>query len=249
LFFADFKRNILIVISFTMAWIISPIVWQRIQAARSVRKARQGLMAAGATFFLLYWCIVLIGMLALPLFPSGNQEGPLLSALILSKTGSFLRVLLFIAIVAAIMSTMDTAINTGALSLTRDVYQQVFPKQRLNVVTASRLSTVAVGLLAFLVATKLQNILKTLGLASEILTEGLFIPGIVMIFLRKKRPTAGLLSLVFGGGYSLVGFLCEVNVLPFNWPEWPYSVPYGLGVCLVGFCMGWTVDSLSSRES
>jgi len=37
--FADIKKDLLIVLSFTCAWLISPIVWQRIQAARSVQKA------------------------------------------------------------------------------------------------------------------------------------------------------------------------------------------------------------------
>lgn len=242
-FFVDFERNILMVFSFSLAWIISPIVWQRIQAASSVRKAKTGLLAVGLTFFFLYWALVLIGMLALPLFPLGGQQN-ILSSLISFKTGGLLGVLLFIAIVAAIMSTMDTAINTGALSLTRDVFQQFFSFKESRVIALGRLSTVTVGLLAFLVATKLESILKTLGLASEIMTEGLFIPGMAMLFLKKRRPSAGLWSLLLGGGYSVLGFLCQVDVLPFNWPQWPFSIPYGLGLCLIGFCAGWIFDSL-----
>jgi len=92
--------------------------------------------------------------------------------------------------------------------------------------------------LAFLVAIKLQSILRTLGLASEIMAEGLFIPGMAMIFLKKKLPKAGLLSLLLGGGFSLLGFLCEVDILPFSWPSWPYSVPYGIGLSLIGFGIG-----------
>ncbi len=246
--FFDFKRNFLILISFTLAWIISPITWQRIQAAKTVKTARNGLLAVGGTFLFVYGGIVLIGILALSLFPSGVQEGPLLSALILSKTGNLLGVLLFIAITAAIMSTMDTAINTGALSLTRDVFQQFIPTDKANIITLSRLSTVVIGLLAFLVATKLQSILETLGLASEIMTEGLFIPGMAMLFIRKKRPTAGMLSLVLGGGYSFLGFLCEIDVLSLSgWPDWPYSVPYGLGISLMGFVAGWIFDSFRKQ--
>jgi SSS family solute:Na+ symporter len=244
-FFSDIERNGLMVLSFTLAWIISPIAWQRIQAAKTVKIAKTGLLAAGGTFFLAFWGIIGIGMLCLPLFPSGQQGGPLLAALIMTETGLALGAFLFVAIVAAIMSTMDTAINTGALSLVRDVHQQIFPSCRMNIITVSRLATVAVGLLAFLVATKLQAILETLGLASEIMAEGLFIPGIAMLFFRKPRPTAGLLALMFGGGYSLLGFLCQTDVVSISWPAWPYSVPLGLGICLVGFAAGWFIDSFS----
>jgi SSS family solute:Na+ symporter len=244
-FFAGFEKNGLMVLSFTLAWIISPIVWQRVQAAQTVKKAKAGLLAAGGTFFLAFGGIIGIGMLILPLFPSGQQEGNLLAALILNKTGLALGALLFVAIVAAIMSTMDTAINTGALSLVRDVYQQIFPSLRISIVTVSRVATVAVGLLAFLVATKLQVILKTLGLASEIMAVGLFIPGMAMLFFKKPRPAAGLLALIMGGGYSLLGFLCRMEILSISWPDWPYSVPYGLGICLIGFAVGWVIDSFS----
>lgn len=248
-FFFNFKKSFLTVLSFTLAWTISPIAWQRIQAARTVKDAKKGLFAAAATFFIFYWCIVLIGMFSLPFISSDIQEGPLLSALIMTRTGRFLGSVLFIGIVAAVMSTMDTAINTGALSLTRDVFQQLFQSLReKHVVALSRISTLLIGAFALLVATRLQSILKTLGLASEIMAEGLFIPGIAMIFLRKKYPSAGLLSLFLGGGFSVIGFLCEVKFLRFEWPAWPYSVPLGLGLCLAGFLLGLVVDIYTKKK-
>jgi SSS family solute:Na+ symporter len=238
-FFFSFKKNFLIFLSFTLAWTISPIAWQRIQAARTDRDARLGLFASSGTFFLLYAVVVFVGMLSLPVFFSQKLREPLFSELISSRTGIFLGGILFVAIVAAVMSTMDTAINTGALSLTRDVFQQIFSSTReKRIVLVSRLSTLFVGGFAFLVATRFQSILKTLGLASEIMAEGLFIPGIAMIFLKKRFPMAGLLSLLLGGGYSLLRFLCEVKLLPLSWPSWPYSVPYGLALSLAGFVAG-----------
>jgi len=246
-FFFDFKKNFLTVISFTLAWTISPIAWQRIQAARTDRDARQGLFFTSGMLFLLYGFVVCIGIFSLPVFFSQGLEGPLFSEIISSRTGAFLSSILFVAVVAAVMSTMDTAINTGAFSLTRDVYQQIFPSKGKSVVLVSRLSTFLVGGVAFFVATRFQSILKTLGLASEIMAEGLFIPGLAMIFLKKKLPLAGFLSLFLGGGFSIVGFLCEIELLTLNWPAWPYSVPYGLGLSLVGFGLGFAADKLIAR--
>jgi SSS family solute:Na+ symporter len=247
-FFFNFKENFLIVLSFTLAWTVSPIAWQRIQAARTDKGARFALFAASGTFFLLYGIVVLIGMLSLPLFFSQKLEGPLFSEVISSRIGIFLGGILFVAIVAAVMSTMDTAINTGALSLTRDVYQQIFSSSReKRIVLVSRISTLFVGGLAFLVATRFQSILKTLGLASEIMAEGLFIPGVAMIFLKKKLPLAGFLSLLLGGGYSLLRFLSELKLLPLSWPSWPYSIPYGLGLSLAGFVAGVFIEKYRKK--
>lgn len=242
-FFAHFKTNAWIALSFVLAWVVSPIVWQRIQAARNVRSARQGLAASWVILLFTYGLIVGIGLLSLPIVTADEAAGPVLSVIIATKTGKILGGILFVAVVAAIMSTMDTAINTGAMSLTHDVYCQLFlPPKKGRVLLAGRVSTAIIAALAFLVATRFQSILKALGLASEIMAVGFFVPGISMIFSKKKRPRAGFLSLVLGAGFALTGFFCEIGFLPWRWPGWPFSVPYGLSLSIAGFFLGMFLD-------
>ncbi len=241
-FFHNINENFLIALSFTLAWTISPIALQRIQAARDVREARKGLSATAATLFLLYGFVVLIGIFSLPLFSGQALARPLVSEIILSKVGALFGGLLFVAVASAILSTMDTAINTGALALTRDFYQQLFPSAKNRPVLVSRLATVFVGASAFLIATRFQSILKTIGLSSEILAEGFFVPGLAMIFLKRSLPSAGLLSLCSGGGFAVLSFLGAMNILPLGLPAWPFSVPYGLLLSLLGFAVGMMVD-------
>jgi len=71
---------------------------------------------------------------------------------------------------------------------------------------------------------------------------GFFIPGVSMVFLNKKWPSAGFLSLVLGSGFALIGFFCEIGILSLRWPAWPFSVPYGLALSLVGFLLGMLID-------
>ena len=247
-FFAHFKTNSLIALSFVLAWVVSPIAWQRIQAARSVKSARQGLVATSITLFLIYGIIVGIGLLSLPVLPVEGTEGPVLSAIIATKAGKVLGGILFVAVVAAIMSTLDTGVNTGAMSMTHDIYFQLFPQKKDgHVLFVSRISTVFVATMAFLVATQFQSILKALGLASEIMAVGFFIPGVSMIFMRKKWPSAGFLSLTLGGGFALVGFFCEIGIVALKWPVWPFSVPYGLALSLAGFLLGIVIDKIRIR--
>jgi SSS family solute:Na+ symporter len=240
-FFQGWERHALMALSFVCAWTISPIVWQRIQAARSPRHARRGLLAAALAFLVVYALIVGIGVLALPLFPGLEPDGPLLSVLV-SSVGALLSGLLFVGVAAAIMSTLDTAINTGALSLTNDVIRRLARLPRMDALKLGRISTIAVAALALLVATRFQSILQALGLASEILAEGFFIPGTAMLFLRRRAPNAGLLSVALGGGYAVIVFLAALGLLPLSLPEWPFSVPYGLGLSLLGFLVGFAWD-------
>ncbi|MBN2409377.1 MAG: sodium:solute symporter family protein [Candidatus Aminicenantes bacterium] len=251
-FFHDGQRTALIALSFFLAWTISPIAWQRVQAAGSVEKARRGLLAAAASFVFLYGLIVFIGMRSLSLFSGRSLSHPVISEIIISKAGIWGGGLLFVVVVAAILSTMDTAINTGALALTRDIYYEVRPRTGTGspaAVKAGRLATLIVALLAFAVATRFQSILQTLGLASEIMAEGLFVPGMAMFISRKKRPFAGGLSLLLGGGFALLGFLSALNVWSLPLPQWPFSVPYGVALSVLGFAAGYLIDRfLRSRH-
>lgn len=245
--FHNFGENGLIAVSFILAWTISPIALQRIQAARGLGEARKGLFAAAGMLFLLYAGVTFVGMAALPLFSGETLSHPLISEVIASKAGLWFGGVLFMAVLAAVLSTLDTAINTGALSLNRDVFNQLLPSSRISPVAAGRLATLILGLLAFLVATRFQSILKTLGLSSEIMAEGLFVPGLAMIFSKRRAPAAGLLSLGLGGGYALLSFLGAIDVLPLGLPVWPYSVPYGLALSLAGYVVGRAWSFYSGR--
>jgi SSS family solute:Na+ symporter len=248
---AGIESNALIAVSFILAWTISPIAWQRVQAALSVKKARQGFFASSGAFVVLYGLVVLIGMLARPLWNSRELTRPLISEVIMAGLSPWLGGVLFVAVVAAILSTMDTAINTGALTLTRDIYYRILSRGSAEspaAVRTGRAATVFLAVVAFLVATRFQSILKTLGLSSEIMAEGLFVPGIAMLWLRRRRPLAGGLSLVLGGGFALAGFLSALKIMPFRLPAWPYSVPCGVGLSLAGFIVGFALDSLRLRR-
>jgi len=237
--FSGIETNGLMALSFVMAWLISPIAWQRIQAASSERSARRGLWAAGGTFLAAYAGLIAIGMMAHLQGLSPRPGEPLMYTLIEISSNPALSGVLFVAVMAAVMSTMDTALNTGAFSLTHDVWRQMFPSSRDGLlVLVSRLATLIIGGLALMIALRFQSILKTLGLSAEIMAEGLFVPGILMLFQKKKRPTAGLLSLLLGGGFALLGFFCELDWLGWNLPNWPHSLPYGVGLSLVGFLAG-----------
>jgi len=248
-FFFDYKRNVLILVSFTMAWIISPIAWQRIQASRSDLTAKKGLLAAAGTFLVFYGMILIIGISAWALFRDMVPGQNILSIIISSQTNWLLGGIIFTAISAAIMSTLDTAINTGAMSLTRDIVQRMFfPGGIKRVVLVSRAMTLLIAGIALMIASQIKSILLSLGLASEIMTVGFFVPGIAMIFMRIRAPMAGFLSLTLGALFSLTGFLSQLGIFPQILPKWPYSIPYGLLLSIMGFMAGLMIDRIKQKN-
>jgi SSS family solute:Na+ symporter len=230
-FFANSRHNILMTISFTLAWVISPIIWQRIASARSAKASGRGLLMSIAAFAGLYFMVILVGIY----LRDFQGPGSIFAFVVKNWLPLGGSILVFLGIAAAIMSTADTAINVGALTLVKDVFQI---KHKSRVVVYARVATFFSGILAVLIALKFDSIIETLGLASEIMAEGLFIPGMYMLFFKKKKPLAALLSLIMGGGFSIIVFINAYGLsLPL--PQWPYSLPYGLALSLLGFITGY----------
>ncbi len=236
--FANSHYNILMTLSFTLAWLISPIIWQRIGSAKSSRSSKWGLIMSIVAFSILYYMVIQVGIQMRSYPQTATAGGDLLGALIKNWLPMGGSVLVFLGIAAAIMSTADTALNVGALTLVKDVFQV---KKKTRAVFWAKIATAVCGGLAILIALKFNSIIKTLGLASEIMAEGLFIPGMVMLFFKQKRPLAALFSLILGGGFSLLVFINAYGLsLPL--PQWPYSLPLGLGLSLFGFVVGYLID-------
>lgn len=228
----DIQKNIMMTISFTLAWIISPIVWQRISSAKSGTTSKRGLLLSVFVFILLYAALIMtaISIRTLP----GASFDTIINHLLPQSAG----ILVFLGIAAAIMSTADTAINLGALTLVKDIFPV---SSSPHLILYSKAATFAAGIFAVLIAIKFNSIIKTLGLASEIMAEGLFIPGMAALFMRNTKPFAGLFSLSAGGIFAVAVFLKSFGLsLPV--PNWPESLPYGLTLSLLGFVVGTLLD-------
>ncbi len=243
------ERNLLVAASFVLAWTISPIAWQRMQAARDERAARRGFLAAALLLGLFYSGIVAVGMLFLPLVPGGAAGVPLVTRFISLEAGSFLGGLVFVTVLAAILSTMDAALNAGSFTLTGELLGRGVrtdaPEGRALVL--ARITSGALAAAAFLIAARLGDILKTLGLASTIMAEGLLVPGLAALFLKRRAPLAGTLSLLLGGGHATVCFLAESGLGLFAVPAWPRSLPLGVGLGVAGFLAGLALESFLRR--
>jgi SSS family solute:Na+ symporter len=230
--FSNLQFHLLIAISFTLAWVISPIIWQRIASAKSGKASRRGLFFSIIAFAGLYAAIILAAISVRQ--SAGMNLGKLIGNILPRATG----IMIFMGIVAAIMSTADTAINLAALTLVKDILP--LNKSR-KTIRYSQITTWVSGFLAAIIALKFNSILKTLGLASEIMAEGLFVPGMAALFFRLKKPLAGLISLLSGGIFSTLVFLKAYGIaLPL--PDWPYSLPYGILLSLGGFLLGIIIE-------
>ncbi len=189
---------------------------QRINCARTLHDAEKGtLWFTMANFILRTWPWVVVGLVALIVFPlndpakfhllgqgvAGDREMayPILMKLILP---SGLLGLIFVSLMAAFMSTVDTHINWGASYLVNDIYRRFLRKNasQRELVFASRASVILISILAILIASQIQSIEKAWKFFVAI-GAGLGLPQILRwIWWRANAWTeiAGMLSALAG---------------------------------------------------
>lgn len=167
---------------------------QRIMTARTPKDAVRGsLWYTLANFAIRTWPWVLIGLVALVIFPKGSEtavfsEGaivaadremgyPILMKLILPPG---VLGLMFASLLAAFMSTVDTHLNWGASYLVNDIYKRFFRPHASSkeLVAVSRAAIVLLACAAILIASQISSIEKAWKFVIA-LTAGMGLPMIL----------------------------------------------------------------------
>jgi len=213
------SNNIVYIITFGSAWMIQANVWQRISAARSPQDARKMIGLSFLVYIPLYLMVTFTGMLALGLFEEMPQGG-VISGIINNYMPPLLGALIFVGICSAIMSTMDSLINTGAMVLCVDIYKNKFkPNAKQDqLVIIGKLGTIVVTFIALLIGLEIRSILKVSWLAADLLSTGAFVP-LILGFIWKRGTTIGAMSsMVFGTVFSLYNLSVALGAkLPLPW--------------------------------
>ena len=233
--FENFSTNFMYVISFGLGWVISADAWQRVSAARTPEDSRSMLLIGGILFIPLGCLSLVAGLSGAALFDV-LPEGGILANIATTHLHPVVAAFVFVGVGAALMSTMDTSINAGSMSITEDIYHKLInPKARdEQLVKVARIGTAIVALLGMFIALKLRSILWVLWMSSDIIMCGVFCP-LVMGFLWRRGNSKGALASMIGGtSFVLYNVLVDLGVkMPVFWPGWPYRLLYGLAIAVI----------------
>ncbi len=223
------SKYMMYVITFGCSWMIQANVWQRISAAKDDKDAKKMTIMSFIAYIPLYLIVVFTGMAGLVLYDS-LPEGGIVTAIVMDYMSPVLGAFVFVGISAAIMSTMDSLINTAAMTLSMDLYNGKGNQEKQ--LRFSRLSTIFVTMIALLISLEIRSILELSWIASDIITTGVFVPLLAGFFWRKANSQGAIASMVVGLMYCGYNLLIDYNVaLPSFWqPQSAQQVI--LGVCL-----------------
>ncbi|WP_252181220.1 hypothetical protein [Azospirillum sp. B4] len=199
-------------------WGFNQYIIQRALAAKSVREAQRGVVFAAFLKLLMPVIIVLPGLAAVMLIPNlpvPDQAYPELMKML--PVG--LKGLVFAALVAAIVASLASKINSVATIFTLDLYAHIrTDATQHHLVAVGRIVSVVAVAIGIVVA---KPLLGNFDQAFQYIQEftGFFTPGICVIFLLgmfwARASAAGALTAAIGSAVLSLAFKIWLPELPF----------------------------------
>ncbi|MFT6850430.1 MAG: SSS family solute:Na+ symporter, partial [Sphingobacteriales bacterium] len=207
-------------------WFVGMTLYQRIYASKDEKTAKKAWFFAG----LLEWPVmafmgIILGLLGRVAFEQGMftelgyAPGSAIDAEIglpLLLTHIFpvgLMGLVMSSYFSAIMSTADSCLLAASGNFVTDILR--LSKDNTKSIKYSQLATLGIGVLAILLATKMQNVLDLMLYSYAFMVSGLFVPVLGFLFLKNPSSKAAMYSMLLGGGTTLTLILTEIT-LPFG---------------------------------
>jgi SSS family solute:Na+ symporter len=246
----NLPHNLSLLLTFILAWSIAPEMWQRMTSTRNRELSFQS--AQWATLILggLFLIVAAIGLFSKNLV---SQPDNVLVRLAFQLPDFSLTAFVLVGVMAAITSTMDSSLNVGSLTVSRDLYQGFIRPQASERETlwVSRLATLFVPLPAIGIALYYQNIIQVLWISADIYASTMFFPIVGILFLKNIKPLAGILAMLGGGSVIVLSLLQTHTIIPFPFslPPWPYTTLIGVSVSGLGYLVGQLLGKPKAANS
>ena len=205
-------------------WGFNQYIIQRALAAKSIGEAQKGVLFAAFLKLLMPVIVVLPGIAAVMLAPNLDKPDQAYPTMMRMLPTGVLG-LVFAALVAAIVASLASKINSVATIFTLDFYAKRNPDaDQAKLVRVGRIAAVVAVVLGILTA---KPLLGSFDQAFQYIQEytGFFTPGIVVIFMLglfwKRANEAGALSAAIGS------FVLSI-ALKLAWPALPFIDRVGL---------------------
>lgn len=218
-------------------WGCNQYIIQRALGARDVKEAQAGIVFAAFLKLLMPLIIVVPGIAAAMLAPDLGKPDQAYPEMMKLVPGGF-RGLIFAALIAAIVSSLGSMMNSISTIFTMDLYRPLFgqnasERQLVGVGRVTSLSAIAIAVVAA------RPLLGGADQVFQIIQEytGFFTPGIVAIFVLgmfwKRATEIGAIAAVIGSFALSLAFKIWLPEMPFmDRVGVVFLICIGLGVAL-----------------
>jgi SSS family transporter len=207
----------------------------RVLACRSADVARTSATLGGSLYLLIALIPVMMGLIGPLLVPSIDNSEQLIPEIAKNHLPPVLYVLFIGALIAAILSTVDSCLLAAGTMLSHNLLLRMRPAgtERAKVIVA-RASVASLGLCAYLLAMRATHISDLVETASAFASAGIFVTLIFGLFTRHGGEWSALAAMVSGALVWLAGsMLFEI--------ETPYLA--GLGAAFIAYVVVAQVEA------
>lgn len=204
---------------------------------KNLRTLRRAMLWAVACNVIIFLGITFVGTMSRVVLPDLANRDQTMAILATQYLNPFIGSLLLAAVMAAIMSTVDSILLLVSSAATRDIYP-VIAKTKLDnkkQLKLARIVTVIVGGLGLYVALNpLDAVQWMVALAFQLLASTLFFPVVLMCWWPRFNKAGALAGMISGAAVAITWF--AVGWVQFgSLSDWPGGVwPALLGVAISG---------------
>jgi len=199
-------------------WATNQAITQRVLTAKNLNHGRWGVLFAGFLKLSILFIMVFPGLIARILYPDLPNQDLAYPTLVFNLLPIGVLGLVLAGLIAAIMSTIDSTLNSASSLVTMDFVHKLRPEMNnKQLMSIGRLVTFIFMLLAVLWAPQIANFNSLFNYLQQILAYAvspvvaIFILG---LFWRRANANGAFIALVSGGIIGLIFFL--INVV-FEW--------------------------------
>jgi SSS family solute:Na+ symporter len=209
-------------------WCTDQTIVQRVLGARDLYHGQRGAAFAGFLKVFTPFLFFLPGILCFVLFPGLEDPDEAYMTMVTELLPAGMVGLIVAVLIAALVSTIDSGLNSFSTVFTLDIYCRSFrPRaQTPEIIWVGRVVTVVAAIVAVLCALAMDTVAKNLfDLLQSIIAY--FAPSMSAVFLvgtlwRRATAKAALTTLILGTAVSLSIGACELKDWPHNeyWPHY-----------------------------
>lgn len=192
-------------------WCTNQFIVQRVLGARDIAHARRGALLAGFLKLTVLYLMVFPGIMAAIFLPGLDNGDMVFPTLVATLLPAGLAGLVIAAMLAAIMSSIDSTLNSASTLLTMDFIR---PERRgwsgERVALAGRIGIIGFMLLAVMIAPLIRNfpgLFHYLQSALAYLVPPVAVVFILGLFVQRINAGAAFAALLGGHGVSAVLFV------------------------------------------
>lgn len=221
------------IIPTVMYTLIGQDFYQRLFAAKSDRIAVIAATLAGLLLMAYAVFPAITGLSARALFGPEIDPSQAIAVVVTEVLGVWSAAIVVGAIIAAILSTADSLLIAGTAHLTHDIAKKGLGWSPTDpqMLLASRVATVLIGLSALLLALGVQAIIELLLLSYTMYAAGVFIPVVLGLYWSRGTGKGAIAGIVAG---ALVSVLAALDILGVG--QWP-PIVVGAGASLIGYVL------------